>query len=469
MATEKKEAAWTAARAAALARTPSDRHSHPTLPGFFIRVSPKLHAVYAYKFKDVDGAQQTGTIGAVAEAGAADGVTLEDAVTRFEKLFKAHRTKTDGSVTLQAGFEAWMQREKKGGGARSPRTDVNYFEVYQRRLKKLGGELRLGKTTGETWHKILTRAKEGTPEEKIGNKVIKAAIPGSASEARVAYWIVSAVYRRYVELGTIARNPVANETMRTAFSGKDSKKQRTEYIATMELAKFWQGLDQVPRRGHGKRAVRCLLLSGWRLNGVVQMRWDQLNLKAGIYTVKEGDEGWKGWFGEMAVNSYMLDELLARKNEGGAAESEYIFPGSYGSKTPYLQNPYGTLKSASKGLGWLVKPHDLRRTFCTVADVVLASNQRLIGLLVAHSQPNQQDDTRGANITGKYMQRVLPAERVSSHQVAEAILQISGALPLDDDLCKLFAARGQRLDAMSLADLTGDAEEGEAEEEPKQH
>jgi len=440
--TDKAEKAWTSSRAAALSRIPDAVHTHPTLPGFFMRVSPKLKAVWGYRFRDATGNPQNGSLGGVAESGVRGGLTLDEAVGAFNKKYRTLKTASVGrAMTLTDAFDDWITSERKSGGERSDSTKKNYNRVFNRRLKPNHGDEMLARATAAHWHRVLESIKKDSP-----------------GEARIGFWILSGVYRRFVDLGVLDKNVLDNATMKLAFSKTGSTSSRQTYIQAISLKTFFEGLDKVVNRGHGKKAIWCLLLSGWRLNCVLRLRWEQIDFEAGIYDVRAYDVGWKGFVGPMAMNEYMLAYVLERKRNGGEAESEYVFP-SYRGKTPHMQNVYGTMKTASKGLGWRVKPHDLRRTFTTTADVVLHGNQRLIGLLIAHSQPNAGGEYAGAAITGKYMIRHLPAEKESARQVAEAILQIGGLLPMDDKLEAVFKERGVDIEQLALIALPGDEDD----------
>ncbi len=441
MVTEKAEKAWVSSRAAALAKR-AGTHKHPTMPGFFMRVSPKLKAVWGYRFRDAMGNTQNGSLGQVAESGVRGGLSLDEAKEAFNKKHRTLKTASVGrEMTLSDAYSDWMTGDRKSGGKRSDSTVKNYNRVFNRRLKPGYGDAVLAKSTAALWNRILEGIKKDSP-----------------GEARIAFWILRGVYRRFVDLGVLDKNVVDNATMKLAFSKTGGTSSRQTYIQAINLKTFLRGLDKVVNRGHGKNAIMCLLLTGWRLSCVLRLRWEQIDFETCIYDVRAYDVGWKGFIGPMAMNDYMLAYLLERKTLGGEAESEYVFP-SYRGNTPYMQNVYGRMKKASKDLGWRVKPHDLRRTFTTTADVVLHGNQRLIGLLIAHSQPNAGGEYAGAAITGKYMIRNLPAEKESSRQVAEAILQICGMLPMDSELEALFKERGVDIEQLELIALPGDEDD----------
>ena len=436
---------WAPARAAALARTPGT-HLHPTAKGFFMRVSPKLKAVWGYRFRDSEGEPVSGSLGDVAEAGAVRGLTLDAALKAFDAKQRFHKKgKAAGVLNLGAGFLDWHTNSliAGGNGKKSPRTLEWYSDLYSRCLEAVAGECVLAEMTTDDWKKVLKPIKERSP-----------------SQAKGCYWILHAVYRRCVELDTLEKNPLAKELLRSEFSGKDAKVKRKTYIKAMDLETFIEGIAAIPRRGHGQRALSVLLLTGWRLNAVLQMRWDRIDFKTSTYTVLPHDEGWKGYVGPMAINGYAMVYLLERKQQGGNIESNYVFP-AYGdnAKNDYMVNCYGSIASASKGLGVVVKPHDLRRTFITIAEIVLNGNMRLVGLLVAHKQPRKNEAENGTSITTDYVMRDMAGECESSRQVAEAILQIGGVLPMDDDLERKFMARGIDLKRIELVELEDDDEQ----------
>ena len=88
-----KETAWNPARAAALAKTPG-AHTHPTVTGFIMRVTPKKSAAYGYHFRDSskEKKMRNGTYGTVAEAGAG-GITLEQALKLQPRNISRSRSK----------------------------------------------------------------------------------------------------------------------------------------------------------------------------------------------------------------------------------------------------------------------------------------------------------------------------------------------------------------------------------------
>lgn len=402
------------------------KFKHPKVQGLFIRVSPKGKAVWAFKFRDCFKAEQAETLGEVGEVTEGVFLSLDDAVSQYKQLYTHHMGKaTPGRLTLEKGFEDYLRdHTKKGGGALSSRTIGDYEGVYRRFLKEEAADLYLERTTLLEWRDILDRAKAK-----------------SAQQARRAFWLLHGIYSHQMELKVLKENPLAGRTLRDRFSGDDTKVIRDTHVAAIDLKSFVEGVMQLSIQS--RDAILCLLLTGWRLSAVLRLRWDQIDWEEGTYRVLPGELGWKGYVGKMALNSYVLSILVDRYAHRQSTTIQYVFPARHGDKD-YMQDLRGSLVKASTGLNYVVMAHDLRRTFATLADVVLTGNGRLIGLLLGHKQPasEQPDETRGTTTTNKYIQRNYLGERVSGSKVAEAILVVAEQLPMDDETVKPFIDRG---------------------------
>ncbi len=446
-----------------------DTHFHPLETGFYARISPKGLVTWGFHFRDATGAIQTG------KYGNAPGMSVATALALHEANFSRHHSSLNPAesvapnalpakpvvpshalITLRQGFDNFLIAAKRGGGERSPRTIVNYKENYarivhqraddalsndKRKSSALQDDTSLASITTSDWKRELTRIRETT-----------------VSGARICYVTASAIYRTLIEENVPLKNPLDSRPLRDLFAGKDSRPKRSGHINVVDLRAFFQGMLTVAKRGHGKKLAMFLLLTGWRLNCACQMKWCDLDLKRFTYTVRPGAEGWKGYEGRIAINTYAASYLLERKAEGGIAESEYVFPGVYGSETEYAQNIQGTLNRACAALLYRITPHDLRRTFITVGEVVTNGNLKLVGKLVGHKQSEISD---GSNtVTAGYVVRYLQTEIETSRQIAETILEIAGALPLDDATAKMFKVRG--LDVRNL-ELSADLDDAETE------
>jgi len=440
MATTKKAAKnapkkWIPATVASLCFQPGE-HINPDVPGFGLRVSPKRKAVYFYRFRDKDGILQTGTIGEAAEKHVG-GIALADAHASFNtKRAIARGEEIEGVLTLRVAFDKYMLLPKRGGaGPRAETTLEAYRSLYSRCLKP-AANWPLTDTKAAKWEGLF---------DAMRNK--------SKSDTRIAFMLVKAIYSDYVERAEIPRNPIDVRTFRDKYAGRDSRAKRKTYIALKDLRLFFKNLREAPIRGFGAEAVRTIALTGWRLNGVLKVKFTDVDFESSVMTVQPQSEGWKEYSGPVAISKHALAVMEGQKHPTkNRANKTYVFPGYRNSKAGYLRNLYGTMAMASEGLGWLVKPHDLRRTFATIADIVLHGNNRLIGRLLGHKQQDDDDDKVNP-ITGDYIIAQLEAEVHAANKVAGAILMLAGELPISKELMAQFEEAGLSLDKFLLKEV----------------
>lgn len=448
MATVTKDKAWTASRAAALARTVGT-HKHPTLDGLSMVVSPKLHAIYKYALRDYKSELQREKISDAAESIKGTGLNIFEAVAEFERLrielksppLVVIQTKKD-TLDLATAFLEWINDSgKRGGGERAKVTTDSYIECYSRYLEPTASSWILSEATPEDWAKPLTAAK------------LK-----SVSGARVAYWILHAVYAHFIDLNVLDKNTLDKRIFKSKFSGKDSRTVRKTQVAALDLKAFIANVFKL-RNKNSRTAILVLLLTGWRLNAVMRMKWEDIDFEKGEYTVHKFAVGWKGFFGVMPLNSYVLAYLQEQRDRHPG--EKYVFPGRHG-KTEHQIEVRASLNIVCKDLGFHITAHDLRRTFSTVGEVVLDGNMMLLGLLIGHKQMeaknevNASNTTKGHTVTAGYIVRHVQAERVSAKRVAEAIMEIGDILPISDETLEKFKNRGIDLQQLTLIDLEED-------------
>ena len=113
----------------------------PTAPGLSLRVSPKLKAVWAYRFRAYGGAEVSGTMGAVKSATETTGKTREGALVEFNTIYD--RARSDKKrYTLAEGHKVWLQQHKnrRSDGPLAARTVETYAKAYERYLGACAAE-----------------------------------------------------------------------------------------------------------------------------------------------------------------------------------------------------------------------------------------------------------------------------------------------------------------------------------------
>lgn len=432
---------WLDSHVYALARTPG-QHRHPTEEGFILRVSPKLKAVFAYRFRAGEQGELSDTLGEVLGTGKspATGLALSEALETYRRIKERALAGPSASLTLGQAFPRWLaEHRKKGGGPLAPATLDYYREAYERYLKAAAENKTLSEAGPDFWRGLLAAAREK-----------------SVSQARGTYWMLHAVYSHFQQLGVLDENPLARDVLRRLFAGSADKKIKTRMLPWSAMPAWWAGVWELPQ--NSRDAVYCLALTGWRHEAVLRLRWDQLDLAVGVYNVAAGDHGWKGYEGPMALSSYVQDCLQERWNRATPEQRKagWVFPARHGGK-PHMGDVGSAVQIACGAVeGLKLSPHDLRRTFATVADVVLGGNLQLIGRLLGHAMPQPGAGAAGQGMTGLapvsgvtagYVVRDVAGERVSAGLVAGALLAAGGVVPMGGELRAMLESRGVGLAA----------------------
>jgi integrase len=111
-----------------------------------------------------------------------------------------------------------------------------------------------------------------------------------------------------------------------------------------------------------RQAVRLLLLTGARVNEIVQARWDEFDLEGGLWTLPA--ERHKGKRTLLTPSTPLMIELLVELRE--AYPGDYLFPARSvaGSNAPWGDT---ALNHAIRNAGYDWTGRDLRRTWKTLA------------------------------------------------------------------------------------------------------
>ncbi|MGV3707382.1 MAG: integrase arm-type DNA-binding domain-containing protein [Gemmatimonas sp.] len=126
-------------------------------------------------------------------------------------------------------------------------------------------------------------------------------------------------------------------------------------------------------------ALRFLVLSGWREQEALSLRWDAINFERGVVVLTDTKSGRS----ERALGAPALALLSQQRRHEG---NPYVFPGEHTSK--HLADPkrlWQSLKhSAQLATSQPMRLHDLRHSFTTVARDELGLGDHVIARLVGH-------------------------------------------------------------------------------------
>lgn len=192
-------------------------------------------------------------------------------------------------------------------------------------------------------------------------------------------------------------------------------KPRTRHVAEEELGKYLKvainfqdrsSHKQEPHSNNARDIQILFLLTGVRLNEAQPLRWKDVDLKAGKIELKNTKNGSNYTF-PMGDILWSLMRRRARFRQGG----EWVFPSSQVKSDSHVKNMTQAYKNLSSEAGLYITPHDLRRTFISVANG-LQMNYPVLKKLLNHRESQSSDD-----VTLQYIQ-------ISQRQLREALNDI---------------------------------------------
>jgi integrase len=132
--------------------------------------------------------------------------------------------------------------------------------------------------------------------------------------------------------------------------------ERERFLSETELPRFLDAVANCPNRDT-QDYLRLLLFTGARKSAILKMKWSDLNLDEGIWTIPAEDAK-NGQATRLPLAGEAAAVIQSRTRHAG---SPYVFPSN--SKTGHLTDPKRTTKAVFQEAGLEgVRVHDLRRT-----------------------------------------------------------------------------------------------------------
>lgn len=198
---------------------------------------------------------------------------------------------------------------------------------------------------------------------------------GAAYQANRAVAVLSKMFSLAIRWGWRLDNPA-----RGIERNQETKRRR--YLSAEELGRLTEALAKHEDR-QAVDIIRLLLLTGARRGEVQSMRWENLDLVAGVWT-KPGATT-KQTTEHRVPLSEAARQLLANLRAEADDDTEFVFPGRGGeAHRVELKGDWATLCRNAKIKG--ARLHDLRHTY---ASILASSGLSLpiIGALLGHTQP----------------------------------------------------------------------------------
>ena len=216
------------------------------------------------------------------------------------------------------------------------------------------------------------------------------------------------VYRRPCVDHEGLRNPVE---LWLAGGGRYHPNRRKRISSPAEVLPRWRaGIEAVVRNPVHRDVFLFGLYTGMRRTEIFTLRWERVDLEAGLFRVEETKTGEPL---ELPVTR-QLGEILARRRADSlvmhADLRDWVFP-SITSKSGHIVEPrahYAAITEAGGAKFWF---HALRNSFITVAERELMLPRSLTKRLVNHARPRDVTEGYAADWTVEQLRE--PAQRIA--------------------------------------------------------
>ena len=226
--------------------------------------------------------------------------------------------------------------------------------------------------------------------------------------ANQALSFLRSVYRRPCVDHEGLRNPVE---LWLAGGGRYHRKLRRRISSPAEVLPRWrEGIEAVVRNPVHRDLLLFGLYTGMRKGEIISLRWDRVDLEAGLFRVEETKTGVPL---ELPVTR-QLGEILARRRANSDAMPvdmrDWVFP-SPSSASGHVEELHEHYARITKVGGAKFLFHGLRNAFITVAERELLLPRSLTKRLVNHARPEDVTEGYAADWTVKQLRQ--PAQRVA--------------------------------------------------------
>lgn len=174
---------------------------------------------------------------------------------------------------------------------------------------------------------------------------------------------------------------------------KYREEKRERFLSAAELKRLGDVLDEMTaeriENPSAIAAVRLLLLTGCRLNEIMKLRWEDIDLADGALRLPDSKTGAR----RVHVGQAVLDQLATIARD---PFNPHVIAGTLPGRPLSDLQPFWRRVRARAGLKD-VRIHDMRHTFASVA-VAAGQSFPMIGKLLGHSQV--QTTARYAHLAG---------------------------------------------------------------------
>jgi integrase len=313
---------------------------------------------------------------------------------------KANKAK---SVTLAEVFASYLKARK----SLKPRTIYDYQRFTKTYFKEW-----LNRPLAE-----ITKDKIERKHRQIGER--------SEAQANLSMRFMRAIFNfALAQYEDSAGNPIIQENPIKRLSQTRSwyrVERRQTVIKAHDLAAWFNTVSNLPELAGGRNRslvkdyLLLLIFTGLRREEGLALRWQDVDFKEKTLTIPDPKNRQPH---TLPLSDFLYDLLLNRQKIANQASdqlgielSPFVFPGT--GQKGYMDDPQKLIKKVVELSGVNFTPHDLRRTFITIAESLDISSYALKRLL-NHKMNN---DVTAGYIIGDPERLRVPMQRITDYLI----------------------------------------------------
>jgi integrase len=329
------------------------------------------------------------------------------AVGEFAKVEDARRKAGSLLAGLREGKDPKAERRKAAARNRTLRTWFEHFLEFNKDLRPRSVEeyRRSVERHLESWLerplREITRDMVEDRHAELGKNVGKAAADAAMRALRV-------IWNHALDRDeTLPANPVRVLKKHGWFRPPP----RTRSVHLEDLARFYGAVEQLPNTTAADY-IKLVLFTGLRRREAAALAWDEVDFTARVIRLPMVRAKGKRKL-DLPMSSFVRDLLVARRAIGN--DDGLVFGAD--SRSGHIEEPRFAFQEIADATGIKVSPHDLRRTFVTVAESCNISPLALKALV---------NHAIGGDVTEGYVQMTVEQLREPAQKVCDRMMELCG-------------------------------------------
>ena len=322
------------------------------------------------------------------------------------------RTRATSQITLRAALAAYLEARV----ALRDSTRRNYHKTVERQLCDWLDRpiLQITSEMVHARHREVQREVAAREKERLQKRTDepRIAVTGHASANSLmrglrAVWnfTYERARRTDPDLPSLL-NPVGTLKLERAWFPSP---RRETLVRADQLPVFYEAACGLSNR-IGSDYIKLLLFTGLRRSEATALRWEDVDFSGRVIRLPAARTK-NGSRLDLPMTDFVGDLLVARRSLG--RDGPFVFPGS--GARGCLQEPKGFFREIAAACGVTASPHDLRRTFITVAADVAISPMALKALV---------NHALGGDVTEGYARLSIEQLRRPAQMVCERMVEL---------------------------------------------